>query len=152
MHHATKILLTGLLSVSTLLTPLYGQTTADEERVKKVIIEAFQALADMDMSKFRSYCQADFVLLENGEVWTVDTLEARVKPYLGSGMKRVNTLDFRKFTVKGSTAWVTYHNQADIDMKGQKMTLKWLESAVLEKNQGKWKLALLHSTALPKKT
>ncbi|WP_461052489.1 nuclear transport factor 2 family protein [Spirosoma arcticum] len=146
-----KILLSGLVSVITLFTPLYAQTTADEEQVKNVIVDAFQALADLDMAKFRSYCQPDFMLLENGEIWTVDTLEARMKPRIGSGMKRINTVDFERVTVKGNVAWVTYNNQADIDAKGQKRTIKWLESAVLEKERRGWKMTLLHSTVLLRK-
>ena len=151
MPFISKTLLVGLLSAFTLVMPLYGQTTADEQQVKKVVLDAFQALADLDMAKFRGYCQLNFTLLENGEVWTVDTLEARVKPYIGSGMKRVNTLDFKRVSVNGATAWVTYNNRADIDMKGQKMKREWLESAVLNNEQGVWKLAMLHSTVLPKK-
>ncbi len=151
MHFIPRILLIGLVALLTLFTPLYGQKTTDDEQVKKVIVDAFQALADIDMTTFRSHCQPDFVLLENGEIWSADTLEARMKPYIGSGMKRVNTLDFVKTTVKGNTAWVTYQNRADIAVNGQNRTLRWLESAVLEKEKKVWKLALLHSTVLPKK-
>lgn len=134
-----------------LLTASLALAQADEAAVKTVVTDAFQALADIDVARFRSHCQPDFTLLENGEIWTVDTLEARMKPYVGSGMKRVNTLDFKKVTVKGTTAWVTYLNRADLDRNGQKMTVRWLESAVLEKENRTWKLAMLHSTVLPKK-
>ena len=151
MQLILNVLLTGLCSVITLFTPLYGQTTTDEEQVKNVIVDAFQALADVDMGKFRSYCQPGFTLLENGEVWTVDTLEARMKPYIGSGMKRINTLTFHRVSVKGATAWVTYNNQADMEIKERKRTSRWLESAVLEKSKGAWKLAMLHSTVVTKK-
>lgn len=151
MQLIPKVLLTLLLTLLTRSTPLYGQVTTDEGQVKKVIVDAFQALADVDMAKFRSYCQPDFTLLENGEVWTVDTLEARVKPYIGSGMKRINTINFKRVSVKGATAWVTYNNQADVEIKERRKTNRWLESAVLEKSKGAWKLAMLHSTVLTKK-
>jgi ketosteroid isomerase-like protein len=63
-------------------------------------------------------------------------------------MKRVNTIDFIKVTVKGPVAWVSYHNMADIAKKGKQRQVRWLESAVLEKTKGEWKVALLHSTVL----
>jgi ketosteroid isomerase-like protein len=151
MQLFTKALLLGLLTLNPFVASLKGQNTTDDEKVKHVIVDCFQALADVDMNKFRSYCQPDFVLLENGAVWSLDTLEAKMKPNIGSGMKRINTINFRKLVVKGATAWVTYDNQADIDRKGQKTTIKWLESAVLDKINGNWKLAMLHSTVLPKK-
>lgn len=149
MSLVLKILLAGLLTVCPFVSTLYGQKTTDEELVKKVVVDAFQALADVDMHAFRRHCQPDFTLLENGEIWSVDTLEARMKPYIGSGMKRINTLDFVQVRMKGSTAWVTYRNRADIAQKGQSRTIRWLESAVLDKEKGVWKLAMLHSTVLP---
>lgn len=151
MLRFSAFVLLGLLTLLSPTAPLLAQTAGEETAVKKVVVDAFQALADLDMTKFRSHCQPDFTLLENGEVWTVDTLEARIKPNIGSGMKRINTLVFRRVAVRGTTAWVTYDNRADIERKGQQRTVRWLESAVLEKVNGVWKLAMLHSTVLPKK-
>lgn len=119
--------------------------------MKKVVVDSFQAIADLDLPKLRSYCQTDFVLLEDGQVWTIDTLENRLKPNLGTGMKRVNTIDFINVKVKGPVAWVSYRNTADIVRDGKQRQVRWLESAVLEKTKGEWKLALLHSTVLKPK-
>ncbi|MBC3792175.1 nuclear transport factor 2 family protein [Spirosoma utsteinense] len=130
---------------------LYGQNTADETKIKQVIQGFFQAFSDEDIPKLRSYCQADFTLLENGEIWSLDTLEAKLKPNFGKGMRRINTIYFSRIQVKRATAWVAYSNQAAIAMKGRKATIHWLESAVLEKSKGAWKLSMLHSTKLPPK-
>jgi ketosteroid isomerase-like protein len=132
--------------------PGYSQTNKEEEKVKKVVVDTFQAIADLDLPKLRSFCQTDFSLLEDGQVWTIDTLENRLKPNLASGMKRVNTIDFIKVTVQGPVAWVSYYKTADITRNGNQRHVKWLESAVLENEKGEWKLTLLHSTVLnPKK-
>jgi hypothetical protein len=100
------------------------------------------------LPKLRSHCQADFSLLEDGQVWTIDTLENRLKPNIGSGLKRVNTIDFINVTVRGPVAWVSYHNTAAIVRNGNERQIRWLESAVLERQKGEWKLSLLHSTVL----
>ncbi|WP_052731027.1 nuclear transport factor 2 family protein [Spirosoma radiotolerans] len=145
-----------LLSVIILLTavafsPLYGQSKTDEQNVKQVINGFFQALSDEDIPSLRSYCRTDFTLLESGEIWSLDTLEAKIKPYFGQGARRINKIDFKKIVIKGTSAWVVYFNQADMELNARKGTINWLESAVLTKNEGQWKLTLLHSTTLPKK-
>ncbi|MGA0555663.1 nuclear transport factor 2 family protein [Larkinella sp. VNQ87] len=140
-----------LVLLTTITFPTLGQQNREEEKVKKVIVDAFQAIADIDLPNLRSYCQPDFILLEDGQVWTIDTLENRLRPNLGSGMKRVNTIDFIKVTVRGPVAWVSYHNTADITRNNKQRQVRWLESAVLEKMKGEWKLALLHSTVLEAK-
>ncbi|WP_185731310.1 nuclear transport factor 2 family protein [Larkinella rosea] len=137
-----------LVVLLTIPLPGRGQVNKEEDQVKKVVVDAFQAIADLDLPKLRAYCQTDFSLLEDGQVWTIDTLENRLKPNQGSGMKRVNTIDFIKVTVKGPVAWVSYHNTADISRAGKQRQVRWLESAVLEKTNAEWKLALLHSTVL----
>ena len=147
------LLLLLIVLLTTAALPSYGQTNKEEEKkVKHVIVDAFQAIADLDLPKLRSYCQTDFSLLEDGQVWTIDTLENRLKPNLGSGMKRVNTIAFIQVTIKGPVAWVSYHNTADIEKNGKQRQVRWLESAVLVNTKREWKLALLHSTVLnPKK-
>jgi len=147
MKAALLIILLG----NTFVGSLYGQNTADETKIKQVIQGFFQAFSDEDIPKLRSYCQADFTLLENGEIWSLDTLEAKLKPNFGKGMRRINTINFSRIQVKGATAWVAYSNQADIAMRDRKVTINWLESAVLEKSKGRWKLNMLHSTKLPSK-
>ena len=44
-------------------------------------------------------------------------------------------------------AWITYVNKCSVTMPdGKKTDMKWLESAVLEKRDGKWLLRFFHST------
>ncbi|GAB3037944.1 nuclear transport factor 2 family protein [Spirosoma pulveris] len=140
-----------LLILITNAVSLFGQTTSDEKNVKQVVNGFFQALSDEDIPALRSYCQTDFTLLESGEIWSLDTLEAKIKPYFGKGASRINKIDFKKIDIKGANAWVVYFNQADMEMNGKKGTIRWLESAVLTKYKNQWKIALLHSTTLAKK-
>ncbi|GAB3319802.1 hypothetical protein GCM10027299_12780 [Larkinella ripae] len=128
--------------------PSQGQSLTEDDKVKKVIVDTFQAIADLNLPKLRSYCQADFSLLEDGAVWNIDSLETRLKPRIGTDLKRINTIHFIRVTIKGPIAWVSYYNSAAIAMNGKQRQVRWLESAVLENNKGDWKLALLHSTVL----
>jgi hypothetical protein len=51
-----------------------------------------------------------------------------------------------KKSIDGNTIWLTYNNVADAEMEGNPVHFDWLESAVMKKQDGKWKMAFLHST------
>ena len=143
-----------LLTVVLCFTLLFGHPAAaqtPEAQVRQTITDFFQAMADLDFPKMRSYCQPNFQLLEHGEVWTLDILEEKLKPNVGTGMQRTNAFEFITVTVKGKIAWVSYHNAARIIRAGQERNVQWLESAVLQKTRQGWKITLLHSTVKPVK-
>ena len=45
-------------------------------------------------------------------------------------------------------AWVSYWNKAEIRREDQLRTVVWLESAVMVRENDRWKIQLLHSTRL----
>ncbi len=92
------------------------------------------------------------MLLEDGAVWNTDTLISKVNQLKALDFSRTNRLNFIRTEVKGNTAWIAYHNAADITINGQKMTMQWLESAVLIKEGKEWKIKVLHSTVIKPKT
>jgi len=49
-------------------------------------------------------------------------------------------------TVERSYAWATLRNKATISIVGLPPTMEWIESAVLKKQGGKWKIAFYHSS------
>jgi ketosteroid isomerase-like protein len=66
----------------------------------------------------------------------------------GVDFKRVNSFDFLQTEVRGNTAWTSYFNQADMQINGTPRQVRWLESAVLVKEAGGWKVKVLHSTVI----
>jgi hypothetical protein len=49
----------------------------------------------------------------------------------------------------GEIAWITYVNNGSVkDATGTK-SVTWLESAVLQKEKGEWRIRFLHSTRAP---
>lgn len=140
-----------LLLLTFLTLPLCGtqaQPTADELRVNQAVIRLFDGLAALDASLMKQYTTPDFLLLENGAVWTMDTLLAKVAPLKSTNFSRINHLDFIRTEVTGNTAWVAYHNRADMVVNGQPSTRQWLESASLVKQGNDWQISLLHSTVV----
>ncbi len=128
----------------------YKTAVAQEEKkeIEATIRYFFDGLSEIDVQKLRDHTTADFHLLEMGEVWTLDTLINKIAPRKGLGIVRVNRFDFIRVEQTGSIAWVSYFNRADMSFNEKKRSIKWLESAVLVKEKGKWRIQLLHSTEM----
>ena len=126
------------------------EKTASQKEVEQTVIKFFDALSAFDFDKMKYYSK-DIQFVEYGEIWDLDILIGRVKPMVGSGVKRTNTLKFTKTEVKKNTAWVIYYNTAEFEDGHKKHNVNWLESVVLVKDMGRWKMTLLHSTTLKDK-
>jgi len=123
---------------------------AQKETPEAVVNKFFEALSKLDEGALRATSTTDFLLLEDGEVWTIDTLVAKINAMKGREVKRVNELKFVKTEVNGNTAWVAYHNTAVFKMGERSRKVEWLESAVLQKKGNSWQIRMLHSTVVKK--
>jgi len=125
-----------------------GQGQFEDRKVQEVVINFFEALSENDAGKMQEFVSADFTILEHGVIWTMDSVMALTRRPRPSGFKRTNHLDFFQTVLNKSMAFVSYHNMAEISTAEAKRTVKWLESAVLVKEDHRWKLKMLHSTRL----
>ena len=143
-----KFLLCLIVSLSTLSlasaqtkSPLLAQP---QDAIKLV----FDALSEGDMSKMEQAVTPDVKILEHGVVWTLDTVRLYLEKKRPADFKRINSFDFFQTEVGDNMAFVSYHNRADIHANNKDRTVKWLESAVLVKQNGGWRVKMLHSTRL----
>ena len=120
----------------------------DSQSIQATVIGFFNGLSLINSDTLKHYTTSDFELLEDGEVWNMDTLVNAVKPLKGSNMIRVNSFNFLTTKIQKDIAWVSYYNTADYTMDEKKRQVRWLESAVLVKTKGRWKIQLLHSTKI----
>jgi len=118
----------------------------EKDSIEASISKFFDGLSQIDANKLKAYTTDDFILLENGQLWNIDTLVNKMSDPKNAGIKRVNKFQFIKTEQNGTVAWVSYHNSADFSLNEKKQTVNWLESAVLQKENGRWKIKLLHST------
>ncbi|MBJ6109589.1 nuclear transport factor 2 family protein [Hymenobacter sp. BT523] len=121
--------------------------SAEQSKVNQAVTKFFDGLAALDTKTMKQYITTDFLLLEDGAVWNIDTLVNKIKPLKATGYTRVNHLNFFRTDVKGNTAWVAYDNAAEMSAGERKRSRQWLESAVLVKEGKDWKIQLLHSTS-----
>ncbi len=145
------LLLSFLLVTATYLSAQTGNSNSEQIKVNQAVIKLFDGIAALDTKMIAQYSTKDFLLLEDGEVWNLDTLANKLAPLKSVSFSRTNRLDFIRTEVEGNSAWVAYNNAADMVVNGQKRNIQWLESAFLVKQGNDWKVRLLHSTVLKPK-
>ncbi len=128
------------------------QNFSPEQRsVNEAVIAVFDALANRDSVSLKMHCTADILILEDAAVWNLDTLTTSIRRNTDPEFKRVNSIEFIETKLEGKTAWTSYYNQARITRKGKQFTIRWLETAILVKENKKWKMRVLHSTFIERK-
>ena len=138
-----KTLFFTLFFILTLKT--YAQVAIVENTIKK----AFDLMSVFQFDKMKETITDDLIILENGAIWNIDTLKNKLKPLQKiSDFKRSNSFKFLDTKVSGNIAYTYYYNKATITRNGKTTNVMWLESAMLVKEKGKWKIKLLHSTPI----
>ena len=125
----------------------FAQTTEKAE-VQQVITRFFDALSVTNIPQMKAEVSDDFMLLENGEIWTIDTLANKISRPKPEGYLRQNSFDFLSTKIDKNRAYVYYKNKAEISSKTRNATIKWLESAILRKEKGRWRMEFMHSTPM----
>ena len=122
--------------------------TSEKAEVQQVITRFFDALSVANIPLMKAEVSDDFMLLENGEIWTIDTLANKISRPKPEGYLRQNSFDFLSTKIDRNRAYVYYKNKAEISSKTRNATIKWLESAILRKEKGRWRMEFMHSTPM----
>ena len=121
---------------------------SEKAEVQQVITRFFDALSVANIPQMKAEVSDDFILLENGEIWTIDTLANKISMPKPEGYLRQNSFDFLSTKIDKNRAYVYYKNKAEISSKTRNATVKWLESAILRKEKGRWRMEFMHSTPM----
>ena len=124
-----------------------GSVEAADHPAFQPVKELFAAMSKHDGKAMQATSTDDFQLLEHGEDWTMRDLVEAVQPK-GKPYERKNFFNQIRARQEGDVAWVTYWNKAEISRDGALRTVVWLESAVVVKENDRWKVQLMHSTRL----
>lgn len=123
--------------------------TDDQLQVTETVRAMFAAAASEDLDKFRTVIAPNFYAFDAGGRFTGDALMELIKTAHAAGKVYVWTVNEPEVHVDGDVAWITYVNRGSIkDASGTK-ELSWLESAVLRKEKGSWRIQFFHSTRVP---
>ena len=123
-----------------------AQAADDAADVQQAIKDNYTAYSGFDERKYRATTTDDFILLENGELIDREGDVANM-PKPDIGFRRKDHFTFNSVKVEGDFAYAVYTLNSEIydDVKGAR-SREWLESAILRRIEGRWKMALLHST------
>lgn len=128
-----------------MVTACAKKQTGTPEEITEVLTGYFKAIEASDYQKMKDLTTADFIIFENGEVITNDSLINMIKKYPEVAVKY--SFSDIKASVDDKTGFIKYRNHADIVVNDSiKNDINWLESAILIKQDDKWRLHFLHST------
>lgn len=122
----------------------------DTSAVKQAIRNDYSVFyQDRDQQKYRSLLTDDYLLLENGDILDIEG-DIALMPSPDSEYERTDEFDFRSVKIHGDIAYAVYLLKSDIsDKKNGRRKREFLESAILRRIDGQWRVALLHSTRKP---
>ncbi len=120
----------------------------EKDGIESAVIGFFNGLSLYNPDSLKYYSVADILILEDGKRWTIDTLINKTMSRKNDDIKRENAFRLIKTEQEGNIAWVSYYNAAVFSQGEKNQAVLWLESAVLEKANGRWKIRMLHSTKL----
>ena len=122
--------------------PISGQ----QQKVVDVMTAFFAAAHDDNLAKFHSVVAPGAYLYDSGVRFDGDSIMALIKTLHDAGKRYEWHVTEPDVHIDGKNAWIAYVNKGTITSGSVTTDKKWLESAILRKQSGSWKIVFLHST------
>lgn len=125
-------------------------TVAEIQIAKNLIQGSFDDLwAGLDSTKILDYHTADFIILEQGEVWDNNRIKQFMRKQYEqkNRAKRTNRMEYISIDKYGESMQIAYFNFAEFTRADTLVgEAKWLESALAVSTEEGWRLKMMHST------
>ncbi len=121
-------------------------SATEQEKVVEAMREMYAAATTDDMARFRAVTTPDFYTFDVGRRMTGEQLMGLIRSAHDAGRIYVWRVTEPQVYVDGKTAWITYVNRGSVQDATGKKDVTWLESAVLRKDDGAWRIRFFHST------
>lgn len=120
----------------------------DDAAVVQTIRTMFDAATTDDVKKFDSLTAPGFYMYDDGERFEGDAIMKLISAQHAKGAKYVWTVTQPDVHVHCDEAWIAYVNDGSIQPSpnASATPMKWLESAILRREGGEWKVVFFHST------
>jgi ketosteroid isomerase-like protein len=148
-HYAENVGPTDVTIVLTEVKPMATTAAPDKDAIVDAMRTMYAALGKDDVALFRSVTAPDFFTYDVGRRFTGDELTALIKSRHDAGVVYVWQITEPDVRVDGDTAWITYVNRGSITDAAGTKDVGWLESAVLRREAGHWRIQFFHSTRMP---
>ena len=133
-----SVLLYGLL-LSQIAFVSCNSSGNDQSTIETNLTSFSTALAKADTASLRNLCSPNFILLDEGKIFDLQQLFASIKTALDSNTMTRKPID-PKITIRDNAAWAYYSVSGEFKTKTQTVPLSLLESVVLDKVDGVWKI------------
>lgn len=158
MGSAARLWQAGLLSLAMAATAIAKaqHTTCaarpgDDAAITDTLRTMYAAAMANDRPKFDALIAPGFYMFDGGRRFDGDAIMDWVAGYHAQGQVYTWSVTKPDVHIHCDVAWITYTNvgsmRASADAPATQ--LSWLESAVLERKSGKWKLVFFESTRVP---
>jgi ketosteroid isomerase-like protein len=134
-----------------LSTSLFAQQD-DERQIIAAVHSMWKAVAENDLEQYLSYIHDDYSVFGEGDVYLhegKDKERIDYADYLGRANGVRTFMHQPKVTVRGDTAWLTYHWNDAGYLKGERFTSRGKSTRVFVKEDDKWLCIHSHFTAIP---
>jgi ketosteroid isomerase-like protein len=118
----------------------------DSTAIVKLLKSDYTTMGNWDIKTHINNCTADYLLIEEGEVWNLEKEKQYYQSNAGRVLQRKDVFTFKKIRISGDMAYAVYFLKSEMTEKGVLTVKTWNESAVFRKVGGQWKIALIHST------
>ncbi len=143
------ILWMSLSSIAQTSSTTLRATSADTGAIVNTVQSWYSAASAGDKGKFFSYVTPDFQIFDEGRRFTGEELFALGKKHLAEGSRANWTVSHPEVSVDCNTALAIFTTLGSFSHAGHEQKVTFLESAVLRKAEGRWRIAFFHSTAAP---
>lgn len=121
----------------------------DQSAVVDTLRNLFAAAIAENSAQFRALLTPDFYCFDGGRRFDVDSLYHLVLTLHKAGNVYSWSVNEPEVHISGNLAWITYVNRGSITNQSGTQQLSWLESAILVKDSGHWRVRFFHSTRVP---
>lgn len=123
-----------------------------QTQVVDTVKAIFAAAEADDLAKFHGVTAPTFYIFDNGARFDGDAIMTLIKRQHAAGKTYEWNVTDPDVHINGKNAWVAYVNRGSVGDASGKKDMQWLESAVLQKQGGKWKIVFMQSTRVPATT
>jgi ketosteroid isomerase-like protein len=121
----------------------------DQTEVVETLRNLFTAAIAEDSPRFHALLTPDFYCFDGGRRYDVESLYNLVLTLHKAGNVYAWSVNDPEVHISGHLAWITYVNRGSITNASGTQQLSWLESAILVKDSGNWRIRFFHSTRVP---
>jgi hypothetical protein len=138
----------GMLSSGAAAAQTCAARPGDDAAIVQTIRTMFDAVTTDDLKKFESVAAPGFYMYDNGQRFEGDAIMKLIIAQHAKGAKYVWTVTQPDVHVYCDEAWIAYVNDGSVQTgpDAAATPMKWLESAVLRRQGGEWKVVFFHST------